>query len=196
MKGNKITGVGHGTTNNDAVNKTQLDTVNEQLDAEIKINKINIATINNHNGYFAYTNQLKHNSENNVKFPPKNTSLIYWHPSIKFPFKLVANDNTKLRLLVDGWYHIIYTDNIKKGGQFQIYDNTNSDYLFVMNLVYNDYFSPFMINAVFEITIDKDLVNYIEIKLMANKSVSTNPNPQLDGMGDSTFFIKYLGRNV
>ena len=99
-------------------------------------------------------------------------------------------------MIVDGWYHIIYTDNIKKGCQFQIYDNTNSDYLFVMNLVYNDYFSPFMINAVFEITIDKDLVNYIEIKLMANKSVSTNPNPQLDGMGDSTFFIKYLGRNV
>ena len=88
---------------------------------------------------------------------------------------------------------ILYTDNCRYGGQFQIYDNTNSDYPFVTSIVYNDSFSPFMINAVFEITIDTNLVNYVEIKLRIMKFFSGNPDPQLDGTGDSTFYIKYLG---
>ena len=108
MKSKKIVNLADGTDNNDAVNKAQLDTAEGKLDAEIKINKINIETVKNHNGYFAYTNQLKHDNENNVKFPPKNNQFKPWRPSVKFPFELDANDNTILKLKLDGWYHIIY----------------------------------------------------------------------------------------
>ena len=189
MKGNKIIGVGDGTSNNDAVNKIQLDI----LDAKININKTNIQNINNHNGYFAYTNQLKHNNENTVKFPPINRSLKHWRPSISYPFGLVPNDNTKLKIKLDGWYQINYTDNIRYGGHFQIYDDTNGVYPFVINLPYYNFFSQFTINAIFEITIDKNLVNYVEIKLICDKPVLNKNRPELDGAGASSFFIKYLG---
>ena len=189
MKGNKIIGVGDGTSNNDAVNKIQLD----MLDAKININKTNIQNINNHNWYFAYTNQLKHNNENTIKFPPINRSLKHWRPSISYPFELVPNDYTKLKIKLDGWYQINYTDNIRYGGQFQIYDNTNSVYLFVINLPYYNFFSQFTINAIFEIIIDKNLVNYVEIKLMCEKPILNKNKPELDGVNASSFFIKYLG---
>ena len=189
MKGNKIKGVGDGTSNNDAVNKIQLDI----LDAKININKTNIQNINNHNGYFAYTNQLKHNNENTVKFPPINRSLKHWRPSISYPFELVPNDNTKLKIKLDGWYQINYTDNIRYGGQFKIYDDTNGVYPFVINLPYYNFFTQFTINAIFEIIIDKNLVNYVEIKLMCDKPILNKNRPELDGVGASSFFIKYLG---
>ena len=200
MKSKKIIGVGDGITKSDAVNKGQLEGVETQVTSQITTvnnkvtqNKTEIETINNHNGYFAFTDQLKHDNEPIVKFPPNNTqSFKHWRPSIKFPFELVANDNTKLRLKLNGWYHIIYTDNCKYGGQFQIYDNTNSVYAFVAPVVYHDKFEPFVINAVFNITIDENLVPYVEIIMRIVKLLPNNSDPQLDGTCDSTFYIKYL----
>ena len=72
MKGNKIIGVGDGTSNNDAVNKIQLDakvaTVNNKI---IKIRN-DINTILNSLTklkYYYFTDQLKHTHANTVKFP-------------------------------------------------------------------------------------------------------------------------------
>ena len=152
VKGNKIVGVGDGTSNNDAVNKIQLDALETQINSEVSIvdNKIiqireDINTILNSLTKLKYyfTDQLKHdNPDSIVKFPSGID---------KYPFKSVVGDNTKLRILLSGSYHVIYTDNCKYGGQFQIYDDTNSDYKFVTNLIYNDSFSSFVINAVVEI---------------------------------------------
>ena len=179
MGSKKITGVADGTTNNDAVNKAQLDAA---LDAKININN-----------YFAYTDMLKHNNETTVKFSPRNPSLKHWLPSISFPFETVANDNTKLRLKLEGWYHIIYTDNIKYGGYIVIRNDTNRSYPFRLNMIYSNTFLPFTFNAIFKIAIDKSKANYVDIKLIANKHIASSPEPQLDGLDHSTFYIKYMG---
>ena len=106
VKGNKIIGVGNGTTNSDAVNKAQLDAVKTQVTQ----NKTDITTINTENGYYTFTDQLKHNNRNNVRFPSINRSLKHWRPSILYPFELISNNNTILRIKLDGWYQVIYTD--------------------------------------------------------------------------------------
>ena len=102
MKGNKIIGVGDGTSNNDAVNKIQLDAkvsiVNNKI---IKIkNDINtILTSLTKLKYYYFTDQLKHNNADTVKFPAVNS-----HP-------FSADNNSEfLKIELDGHYQIIYTD--------------------------------------------------------------------------------------
>ena len=51
MKGKKITGLGIGVRDDDAVNKSQLDA---------------------HGSYYWFTNQLSHNNQNTVRFPTIN----------------------------------------------------------------------------------------------------------------------------
>ena len=63
IKGNKIIGVGNGTANSDAVNKAQLEAVETQVttvNKGVTQNKTDIATINTNNGYYYFTDQLKH----------------------------------------------------------------------------------------------------------------------------------------
>ena len=175
MGNKKITGVADGTANNDAVNKSQLDAI------------INI------NNYFTYTNKLKHNNDTNVRFPRINRSLKNWKPSISFPFDINLYDNRTFKLKLDGWYHIIYTDNIRYGANFKIHDVTNNVDLFSTNMSYKTVNSHFTINAIFEITIDKNIKDHIEIKLQVERLVSSYHIPILEGSSLSTFYIKYLG---
>ena len=45
----------------------------------------------------------------------------------KYPFKSISNDNTKLRILLSGYYHVIYVDQCKNTHGFEIHDNTNGN---------------------------------------------------------------------
>ena len=91
--------------------------------------------------------------------------------------------------VVSGYYHVVYIDNCKYGGRFQIYDDTNGTTSFITGIVYNNSFSQFTINAVINVQ-THDGFGHADIELKAIKTVSSNP--QLEGTGDSSFFIKYL----
>ena len=77
MGSKKITGVADGTNDNDAVNKSQMDKFNN---------------------YFTFSNNLRHNSENVVKFP----QAASWNPSISFPFELPTTNVMSLRIKLNG----------------------------------------------------------------------------------------------
>ena len=184
MKGNKIIGVGDGTSNNDAVNKIQLDAVIAQLNINIntlnnliKTNKDNIATINTNDGYYYFTDQLKHKNRSFVKFPPNIN---------KYPFGL-GRDQFRFRILLDGYYHIIYTDFYKSNGQFQVHDITNGNDLFVMNLSKQSNWTPITINAIVPITVDNGF-NHADIQL----KFGVFDNALFNGSGYSSFYIRYL----
>ena len=168
MKGNKITGV--AVDDSDAINYKQLNTL-----------------IN----YYTYTNDLKHNNASIVKFPVLNISS-HWKPQISFPFEVTSNDHNILKLKLDGWYQIIYYDNIKYGSQFVIYNRTQNINIYSILFAYNDFYTPFCVNSIFKITINKNISNHIAIQLKLNKLVSFNKNPVMEGSRFSSFYIKYL----
>ena len=92
MKGKKITGLGIGVRDDDAVNKLQVDA--------------HILHVVTHRSYFYFTTDLNHNETDTVKFP---TNIN------KYPFSTVSNNNEshKLILSLDGYYKITYTDFYK-----------------------------------------------------------------------------------
>ena len=76
MKGKKIVNLADGTANGDAVNKSQLDAVETQVTSQVTTvnkgvtqNKTDITTINTNNGYYYFTDQLKHVNSRVVQFP-------------------------------------------------------------------------------------------------------------------------------
>ena len=181
MKGNKIIGVGDGTSNNDAVNKIQLDakvaTVNNKI---IKIRN-DINTILNSLTklkYYYFTDQLKHKHANTVKFPAINSH----------PFSAV-NNSEFLKIELDGHYQIIYTDFVLHDAQFIIHDDTNGNDLFVTNINGGRSWMPITINTVIPITVDNGF-NYARIKMYLKKKGSLNAI--FHGNENSTFYIKYL----
>ena len=187
MKSKKIIRVGDGIYNSDAVNKAQLDALETSI---ININQSLTTTITNISkllnttigklqtmGYYYFTDQLKHDNTNTVKFP----SGINF-----YPFKSGA-DYFKFRILLDGHYHIIYTDFYKNGGQFKVHDSTNGNDLFVMNLDNQSDWTPITINAIVPITVDNGL-NHADIQLKSRVS----DDAIFDGDGYSTFYIRYL----
>ena len=181
MKGNKIIGVGDGTSNNDAVNKIQLDakvaTVNNKI---IKIRN-DINTILNSLTklkYYFFTDQLKHKHSNTVKFPAINSH----------PFSAV-NNSEFLKIELDGHYQIIYTDFVSNDAQFIIHDDINGNDLFVTNINVGRSWMPITINTVIPITVDNGF-NYARIKMYLKKRGS--PNSYFHGTDNSTFYIKYL----
>ena len=182
MKGNKIIGVGDGTSNNDAVNKIQLDakfaTVNNKV-TQINNSLNNILT---QLTYFIFTDQLIHKNHNTVIFPSSIN---------KTPFRSVRGNYDKLRISLSGKYLVSYTDSYKNAGQFQIYDDTNSVYLFVIYLSNTQKFTEFAISAVINIQTNNGY-GYSDIKLRIAKVNSKDPNPLLAGANKSTFYIKYL----
>ena len=129
------------------------------------------------NNYYYFTDQLKHDNTNTVKFPPRIDS--------SYPFKS-ASDDFKLRILLDGNYHIIYNDFYINNGRFGIYDDTNGIELFVINLDNQTQWTPITINAVVPISVD-DGFNHTDIKLEL-----IGVNCIFDGSGYSTFYIRYL----
>ena len=126
IKGNKIIGVGDGAADDDAVNKSQLDAVETQVTTvndKVTQNKTDIATINTNNGYYYFTDQLKHVNIKTVKFPAVDN---YRYSAV--------NNSEFLTITLDGLYQIIYTDFYTRRGQFIIHDDTNGNNLFVTNL--------------------------------------------------------------
>ena len=156
----------------------------------ININNLLTTTINNINqllnttadkvtnmSYYYFTDQLKHNNTKIVKFPSGINS---------YPFKSGADD-FKFRILLDGYYHIIYTDFYKNNGQFRIHDHTDGNDLFVMNLDGQSNWTPITINTIIPITVDNGF-NHADIQLKFGLSDTAI----FDGAGYSTFYIRYL----
>ena len=151
MNGKKIVGVGNGTANSDAVNKAQLDALElniANINQLLNTTKEQLQTMSTRNGYYYFTDQLKHDKTNTVKFPSGINS---------YPFKSGADD-FKFRILLDGHYHIIYTDFYKNTGQFKVHDFTNGNDLFVMNLDNQSDWTPITINAIVPITVDNGFI--------------------------------------
>ena len=128
MGNNKITGVADGTADNDAVNKAQLDVSTK---------------------YYYYTNDLKHNKRGTVTFPTISNS---------YPFspQLGQNHPSILRILLGGYYHIIYTDYYNGNGVFKImYDHNpssgNQQELYTTNFIEKPDWMHFTINAIIKI---------------------------------------------
>ena len=181
MKGNKIIGVGDGTSNNDAVNKIQLDAKVATVNNKIIQIRNDINTILNSLTklkYYYFTDQLKHKHANTVKFPAINSH----------PFSAV-NNSEFLKIELDGHYQIIYKDFIINDAQFIIHDDTNGNDLFVTNLNGNRSWMSITINTVIPITVDNGF-NYARIKMyLKNKR---NTSSIFLGTGNSTFYIKSL----
>ena len=181
MKGNKIIGVGDGTSNNDAVNKIQLDAKVATVNNKITKIRNDINTILNSLTklkYYYFTDQLKHKHANTVKFPAINSH----------PFSAV-NNSEFLKIELDGHYQIIYTDFVSNDAQFIIHDDINGNDLFVTNLNSGRSWMPITINTVIPITVDNGF-NYARIKMYLKKRGS--PNSYFHGTDNSTFYIKYL----
>ena len=174
MKGNNIIRVGDGINDEDAVNKAQLNTLRLILSTHMSELMVKLTKY----GHYYFTNVLKHNNQSTVKFPAVN----------KHPYS--ANDNSEyFRITLDGNYQIIYTDNFKNCREFIIHDQTNGIDLFKSNIVVSSDFEPININAVIPINVDNGF-NHVDIKLYVKNNSAT---PNLDGVKNSTFFIKYLG---
>ena len=182
MKGNKIIGVGDGTSNNDAVNKIQLDAKVSTVNNKITQIRNDINTILTQLTYFYFTDELIHKNHNTVIFP---SSLN------KPPFKSVRDNYDKLRISLSGKYYVSYTDSYKNAGQFQIYDDTNSVYPFVIYLSNTRQFAEFAISPVIDIQTHNGY-GYSDIKLRVVKLNSKDPDPLLAGARKSAFYIKYL----
>ena len=181
MKGNKIIGVGDGTSNNDAVNKIQLDAKVATVNNKIIQIRNDINTILNSLTklkYYYFTDQLKHKHANTVKFPAINSH----------PFSAV-NNSEFLKIELDGHYQIIYTDFVSNDAQFIIHDDINGNDLFVTNINVGRSWMPITINTVIPITVDNGF-NYARIKMYLKKRGS--PNSYFHGTDNSTFYIKYL----
>ena len=181
MKGNKIIGVGDGTSNNDAVNKIQLDAKVATVNNKITKIRNDINTILNSLTklkYYYFTDQLKHKHANTVKFTAINS-----HPFSAF------NNSEFLKIELDGHYQIIYTDFVSNDAQFIIHDDINGNDLFVTNINSGRSWMPITINTVIPITVDNGF-NYARIKMYLKKRGS--PNSYFHGTDNSTFYIKYL----
>ena len=181
MKGNKIIGVGDGTSNNDAVNKIQLDAKVATVNNKITKIRNDINTILNSLTklkYYYFTDQLKHAFDKKVKFPAINS----------YPFSAV-NNSEFLKIELDGHYQIIYNDHISDYAKFIIHDDTNGNDLFIIYLIGNISWTPITINTVIPITVDNGF-NYSRIKMYLTRSSASDF--KFRG-SSSSFFIKYLG---
>ena len=166
MGNKKITGVADGTKNSDAVNKAQLDVSTK---------------------YYYFTNDLKHNNEKLIKFP-SNFS--------KYPFKSLSqpNQNQRLQIELAGYYHIIYTDYYKGNGLFKIqhdaYDSLDKPPdIYNTNLSHQSNFTPITINAIVKIDLLKTYGNVKYARIIFYYQTSSG---SLDGVGYSSFYIRYL----
>ena len=106
IKGNKIIGVGNGTANSDAVNKSQLDelvtyvktqdaNLTDRVIRDINLIRNSLTKLQ----YYYFTDQLRHDNSKTVKFPELN----------RYPYSAV-NNSEYLTITLDGYYQIIYTD--------------------------------------------------------------------------------------
>ena len=160
MGNKKITGVADGTTYSDVVNVKQLNDAVNQIKRLLKYNYS--------------TRGLKLNNEKIIKFP-----YFYSYP---FQRSSIVSD---IIILEEGYYHIIYTDYYKNGGDFKIYHGWDK-VLFDTNLNSKSNWTPFTINAVIRIKFP-DGRNSAHISMK-----SDDKDLIFDGINNSSFFIEYL----
>ena len=191
MNNGQIKNIGDGNENGDAANVKQLNEMETNisnhftklyLDLSMQFNNFK-STINNSLaklGYYYFTDHLKHDNGDTVKFPEINSH----------PYSAVDNSEF-LKTVLDGHYQIIYVDFFKDNNfnqcQLIIHDDTNGNNLFVTNLEIKSGWTPMMINAVIPITVDNGF-NYVRIKMYLKCIFK----PLLKGKENSTFLIKYL----
>ena len=171
MKRKKITGLGIGTRDDDAVNKLQVDA--------------HILHVVTHRSYFYFTTDLNHSETDTVKFP---TNIN------KYPFSTSSNNNDSNKLIIslDGYYKIIYIDYHKStssqfanDSSFKILNSEQSNNeLFIVKLKKESDWTQFTINAIIKIE-NLSSSNKISLKIVGI-------SPKLLGSGFSTFFIRYL----
>ena len=151
IKGNKIIGVGKGTENSDAVNKSQLDALKSEIQSKITALSSSVSTNRVHInlfkdslkmlGYYYFTDQLRHDNSTTVKFPAVDS----------YPYS-ADNNSEFLKIELDGHYQIIYTDYYSgDDGQFIIHDDTNGNDLFVNDINGSTSLAPIIINRVIPI---------------------------------------------
>ena len=159
--------------------ETQVTTVN----TGVTQNKTDIATINTNNGYYYFTDQLKHGNSTTVNFPAVSNNYPY----------SADNNSEFLMITLDGHYQIIYTDFYKSTNnvQFVIHDETNGNDLFVIKLSSQSDWSPITINAIVPINVDNGF-GHAEIKMFTRSRPGTKYRAILGGAGFSSFYIKYL----
>ena len=87
-------------------------------------------------------------------------------------------------------YYVSYTDSYKNAGQFQIFDDTNSVYPFVIYLSNTQQFTEFAISAVINIQ-THDGYGHSDIKLKVVKLNSNDPDPVLAG-AEKVHFISNI----
>ena len=133
--------------------------------------------VNKINTYYYFTNQLKHNNATLVKFP----SGINSHP-----FSLGFNQY-RFRISLSGNY-VIYTDFYKNDGDFKIWDRTNSIYLFTTKLANKTDWTPITFNTVIPVNVDNGF-GHADIQLQ----IGVGESAIFNGIGYSTFYIKYMG---
>ena len=173
MNNHQIIGVADGSGDKDVVNVKQLN----ELETKVSQIKTDITTIITNNGLVYYTNDLKHDNENTVKFKPLNN----------YPYSV--NDSSEFfRISLAAFYHIIYTDFYNSEALFYVYDNGKGRNLFGFRLNDVSSWTPITINIVIPISFDNGS-NHTDLKFY----VTGSKKPNLDGAGYSTFFIKYLG---
>ena len=163
MGNKKITGVADGTNPNDVINKSQFDIISK---------------------YYLYTNELKHNNENRIKFKSGISN---------YPFVTDTPNSYQniLQIKLSGYYHVIYTDFYKGKGTFQMkYNNyiglNIPSPLISINLINQNNWIPITINSIFHINkeISGDPATII--------CIGTNGNLIFKGIGYSSFYIKFL----
>ena len=170
IKGNKIIGVGNGTANRDAVNKSQLDALKSEIQSKITAltssvttNKDNINLFRNSLAklhYYYFTDQLRHNNSTTVKFPAVDSN----------PFS-ADNNSEFFKITLGGHYQIIYTDYYSGDScQFMIHDGTNGNDLFVTDIDGSTDWRPLTINAVIPINIDNGF-GHVRIKMYVEKNI-------------------------
>ena len=142
------------------------------------VNKFQLNEIEKISKIYFYTNDLIHDNSNMVKFKNANAN---------HPFIISDSMPIHLQIAKEGYYNIIYTDYCKYGGTFYITDTISSKNLFTLEINPSLDFIPITINAVIKISKHQHGMNS-RIKL----SVSGKNKPILDGIGRSTFHIKYL----
>ena len=187
INGNKIIGIGEGTENSDAVNKAQLDALKSEIQSKItalsssvNTNTVHINLCQNSptkSEYYYFTDQLRHDNNDTVKFPAVDS----------YPFS-ADNNSEFFKIELDGHYQIIYTDFYSGDhSQFIIYDDTNGNDLLVNVIDDSASWLPIIINAVIVINTDNGF-GHVKIKMY----MKPLRNVELDGVGYSTFYIKYL----
>ena len=122
---------------------------------------------------------MKHTKSGTVTFPAISNS---------YPFSPLLGQNhpALLRILLNGYYHIIYTDYYKGNGAFKImYDHDPgvgiSQELFTLNFIEQPDWMHFTINAIIKI----EFTSQITFAFHSGTG-------RLHGTGNSSFYIQYM----